>query len=503
MMINTAIMWRICVERGVDAVGKKRTALALTLAVLLTLSGCLFRSPDDLYRQPEKSPGYEQLNAAIRAARTGLETEFGTRVEDVTIMAGDNTASIQLQDLDGDGLRESAVTFFRVPGIEKPIKIYIFTQIGEEYVPTGVVEGEGSAIYAIAYAQINGEGRKELAVNWQINSGAYQLGVYTLDEVELPGEGMDGEESLAAVRAMTRTDLMGSERLLTRCSVASDGSSGCRLLDMDQDTRIEILVTRMDAVGPSQVELYSWEDGAIASLGGTELSAGINAINRIRTNYLAGDYNQPALYVTSTLADNSKVIDVVSDVGGALTNVALSILMDKSYETQDYRLHYSGVSAGGKKLRSCTMFIKQNGRLIGMLCINFDDSRYQALSNQILQLCHPDLFAQRLFRPEEDSPPPQSPPHRPETFRNSTEAVALDAIHHELERLGVSNSRELCYYALCVVREPVADSTVNLRCPIVVNDRTRQAVQTILDTPEYGMRHPLSELHSQKEEAPC
>ena len=73
----------------------------------------------------------------------------------------------------------------------------------------------------------------------------------------------------------------------------------------------------------------------------------------------------------------------------------------------------------------------------------------------------------------------------------------------ELARLEAADSRELCYYALCVVREPVADSTVNLRCPIVVNDRTRQAVQTILDTPEYGMRHPLSELHSQKEEAPC
>ena len=89
--------------------GKKRTALALTLAVLLTLSGCLFRSPDDLYRQPEKSPGYEQLNAAIRAVRTGLEAEFNTRVEDVTIMAGDNTANIQLQDLDGDGDQELVV----------------------------------------------------------------------------------------------------------------------------------------------------------------------------------------------------------------------------------------------------------------------------------------------------------------------------------------------------------------------------------------------------------
>ena len=299
-------------------------ALGLVLAMLITLSGCLFRSPDDLYRQPEKSPGYEQLNAAIRAVRTGLEAEYGVRVEDVAIMAGDNTASIQLQDLDGDGVRESAVTVLRVPGIEKPIKIYIFTQVGEEYVATGVVEGEGSAIYAMDYAQINGEGRKELAVNWQISTGAYQLGVYTLDDVDLPGGELSEEETLAAIRAMTRADLMGTERLLTRCSVAGDGSSGCRILDMDRDTRIEVLVTRMDAGGlGSQVEVYGWQDGAMTSLAVTELSAGISTINRIRTNYLAGEYYQPALYVTSTLADGRRAIDIVAYVGGALTNVAL------------------------------------------------------------------------------------------------------------------------------------------------------------------------------------
>ena len=129
------------------------------------------------------------------------------------------------------------------------------------------------------------------------------------------------------------------------------------------------------------------------------------------------------------------------EIGAPLTNVALSILMDKSYETQDYRLHYSGVSAGGKKLRSCTMFIKQNGRLIGMLCINFDDSRYQAVSNQILQLCHPDLFAQRLFQPQEGgSPPPQDPPHRPEYYRNATQADPLYDILNNFKRLGVSAS---------------------------------------------------------------
>ena len=124
------------------------------------------------------------------------------------------------------------------------------------------------------------------------------------------------------------------------------------------------------------------------------------------------------------------------EIGAPLTNVALSILMDKSYETQDYRLHYSGVSANGKQLRSCTMFIKQNGRLIGMLCINFDDSRYQAIVEQIMNLCHPDLFAKNLARPEMNGGAPSpSSPHRPETVRNSTEAVALDAIHPELVQI--------------------------------------------------------------------
>lgn len=38
------------------------------------------------------------------------------------------------------------------------------------------------------------------------------------------------------------------------------------------------------------------------------------------------------------------------------------------------------------------MFIKHNSKLVGMLCINFDDSRYLAASENVLRLCHPDIF---------------------------------------------------------------------------------------------------------------
>lgn len=63
----------------------------------------------------------------------------------------------------------------------------------------------------------------------------------------------------------------------------------------------------------------------------------------------------------------------------------------------------------------------------------------------------------------------------------------------ELQLMGVSHSYELCYYVMCVAREPVGASTVNLRCPVVVNPDLHRACQVILDTEEYHMRHRLDE----------
>ncbi len=66
----------------------------------------------------------------------------------------------------------------------------------------------------------------------------------------------------------------------------------------------------------------------------------------------------------------------------------------------------------------------------------------------------------------------------------------------ELKTLGVEDSRELCFYVMCVVKSPVAESTLNLKCPVAINDENRRAMQVILDTNAYGMRHLLSEFNS-------
>lgn len=69
----------------------------------------------------------------------------------------------------------------------------------------------------------------------------------------------------------------------------------------------------------------------------------------------------------------------------------------------------------------------------------------------------------------------------------------------DYKKLGTANEKDLSYYVFCVIANEAKESTVNLRCPIVVNHATRQARQVILSSEEYGFRHLLKEF--EKEEA--
>lgn len=71
----------------------------------------------------------------------------------------------------------------------------------------------------------------------------------------------------------------------------------------------------------------------------------------------------------------------------------------------------------------------------------------------------------------------------------------------ELQQFGVADAGELGFYVLCAVKKPVSDSTVNLRCPLVVHPETRVARQVIME--QYEMRHPLSEFGSGEGAVPC
>jgi predicted transcriptional regulator YheO len=126
-------------------------------------------------------------------------------------------------------------------------------------------------------------------------------------------------------------------------------------------------------------------------------------------------------------------------VGAPLTNMAMQLITEKAYLTQNWKLNYRGICDNGKVLRCSTLFIKdEHNALLGLLCINFDDTRYRELSERVFKLCHPDDYAARnisisalgagLSAADSDEQ---------ETFYNSISAATDDAF------LAVMNNAEV------------------------------------------------------------
>lgn len=88
-------------------------------------------------------------------------------------------------------------------------------------------------------------------------------------------------------------------------------------------------------------------------------------------------------------------------IGSALPEVVQEFLSQKQYEKGDYILNFtSHLQSNGKAIRSSAMFIKDHsGKPVGLLGINFDDSRFLSLSNSLLDLIHPRSFLQQYAVP--------------------------------------------------------------------------------------------------------
>ena len=75
-------------------------------------------------------------------------------------------------------------------------------------------------------------------------------------------------------------------------------------------------------------------------------------------------------------------------LGSPLSNKMLEFVAGSGHTTEDYVLRFESTAANGNKMCSNSMFIRDSeGELEGLLCINFDSSRYEELAGQVLQLC--------------------------------------------------------------------------------------------------------------------
>ena len=277
----------------------KRTCLApvLLAGALLFLPGCLSNGESSLFQLPRTPEDLNNLMSKIREVT-------GQGGEQTAPLSGENIQNVQLQDLDGDGVKE-AIAFFRMNGDEKPLKIYIYSQNDEEYQVQTVIEGTGTAINYVAYQDLNGDGSRELVVSWQISTQVHELAAYTVHQRQ-------------AIELMSVTDYTD----FTIC-------------DLDEDDAQEILVFRLEPEGNGSADFYDFQDGIMALQSEAPTSAGIKSISSggIQNSRLLEDV--PAVFVTYDYGTdgNVSITDIFAWKEGGVRNVTLNEQMSSSSDT--------------------------------------------------------------------------------------------------------------------------------------------------------------------------
>jgi hypothetical protein len=123
----------------------KRIIAILLLAALFLLTGCQIRTVDQMYCLPRRPQSYNELQQVIDAAMADMEF--------CAPRTGQNRQTVQMEDLDGDGIREYLV--FARSVSEKSLYILVFSQQEGKYLLSDRVLCSGSSFDRVEYAQMD------------------------------------------------------------------------------------------------------------------------------------------------------------------------------------------------------------------------------------------------------------------------------------------------------------------------------------------------------------
>lgn len=263
---------------------RKLTGLLIAVLGMMGLSGCVFGSVDEMYALPKSSEAYVNLQARINQEKGNAEY--------IAPLGGENRQTIQLVDIDGDGVQE-AVAFFRDDSSENPLKIVIFKQDAREsYQVHARIEGMGSEIESIDYLDLCGSEGSDLLVSWQVSASVHTLAGYAID----------GGEPVEILRT-------GYDRYLAA--------------DLDQDGQQELAVTQPESGGAARwrVDYYDEREGRMELISSAPLSEGATDLREWSAGVLEGE--SPGLFVTSYFGKEALITDVFCVRGEGLENIAL------------------------------------------------------------------------------------------------------------------------------------------------------------------------------------
>lgn len=261
---------------------KKRILfLALLALTLMIMAGCML-TVDEMYRLPKRSEAYNNLQSAIDLAMFGLSYSAP--------LAGENRQTVQMTDLDGDGVQEYLL--FAKGTEDRPLRILVFRNVDGEFVNTETVESNGSAFDQVEYVDMDGNGGMEIVVGRQLSDQVLRsVSVYTFTE-----------DALVQQVSVNYTKFLTTD------------------LDGDNTTELFVLRPGTAETGTGVAELYSMKGGSIERYNEAAMSLPAENLKRIVTGKLDG--GTTAVFVACAVGDNALQTDIYTIVDKSLVNVA-------------------------------------------------------------------------------------------------------------------------------------------------------------------------------------
>jgi len=263
---------------------KRHLKIIFTCALMVILfTGCM-RTVDQMYRIPKRSDAYNDLQSAIDTAMPGLSY--------CAPLAGENQQTVQMADLDGDGVQEYLL--FAKGSEERPLRILVFRNIDGTFVNSDIVECNGSFFDMVEYVDMDKNPGVEMIVGRQLSDQVIRsVSVYSFVDGEL--------EQLVSVNY---------SKFLTT--------------DFDGDNLAELFLIHPGQTDTDNgvAEVYSMKTGTIERYNEASMSQPVDRLKRILVGKLDG--GTTAIYTASSVDENALVTDVFALVNGAFINVTFS-----------------------------------------------------------------------------------------------------------------------------------------------------------------------------------
>ena len=278
--------------------GRKLKTFFLLLSVAFALSGCAMTTVDQMYSPPKRSAAYEDLQRAIDEAMVDMNY--------ASPMSGENRQTVQMADLDGDGVDEYLL--FARDTSDNPMKILIYRRDGGECQLVETIESRGSGFDLVEYADLDGIAGMELIVGRQVSETVLRsVSVYAFPHGQ-------------------------STQLMTA------NYSRLVVTDMDSDNLAELMVITSGESDEDNAaaSLYYCSEGSIVRSRQASMSTRSEFIKRIMVGQLQD--GTPAVYVASSVADSAIITDVFAQKDGEFTNVSFS--NDSGISVQTLRNYY-------------------------------------------------------------------------------------------------------------------------------------------------------------------